>query len=72
LLCCGCPRRDDRTRNRARYVHFSFVREFAHRNSLDGAKPTWVTVDAIVANSSVGDTPTEPLIKSQPRARRNQ
>jgi hypothetical protein len=36
LLARRCSRRDDRTRNRTRYVHFSFVRELAHRSRLDG------------------------------------
>jgi len=40
LLGLRCPQRDYRTRNRTRYVHFSFVREFAHRNPLDSARRT--------------------------------
>ena len=33
-------------------------------NPLDGARRTWVVVNVIVAHSSVGDAPIEPLIKS--------
>ncbi|WP_316205143.1 hypothetical protein [Bradyrhizobium sp. SZCCHNS3004] len=52
LLGLRRRRRDYRTRNRTRYVHFSFVCKFAHRNPHE-AGPTLVMVNAIVPHLSL-------------------